>query len=99
MIILGAVMALSSGVLGIFEQLHLLEGLMGVSKPINDFKFFSNDLKSIGHLKGKEEKDQYVILSHILRSDKAFGFRPFIRPFVLLIALPHLSRLFPPSVV
>ncbi|KAF9341251.1 hypothetical protein BGZ91_010083 [Linnemannia elongata] len=55
---LGAVMALSSGVLGIFEQLHLFEGLMGVSKPINDFKFFSNDLKSIGHLKGKEEKDQ-----------------------------------------
>lgn len=66
MVILGAVMALSSGVLGIFEQLHLFEGLMGVSKPINDFKFFSNDLKSIGHLKGKEEKDQYVPLSHIL---------------------------------
>ena len=65
MVTLGAVMALSSGVLGIFEQLDLLEGLMGVSKPINDFKFFSNDLKAIGHLKGREEKDQYVPLSHI----------------------------------
>ncbi|KAF9548491.1 hypothetical protein EC957_006304 [Mortierella hygrophila] len=55
---LGSVMSLSAGVLGIFEQLHLLEGLMGVSKPINDFKFFSDDLKSIGHLKNREEKDQ-----------------------------------------
>ncbi|KAF9129138.1 hypothetical protein BGW39_004445 [Mortierella sp. 14UC] len=55
---LGAVMALSAGVLGIFEQLQLLEGLAGVSKPINDFKFFSSELKSIGHLMGKDEKDQ-----------------------------------------
>ncbi|KAF9901661.1 hypothetical protein EC991_005818 [Linnemannia zychae] len=55
---LGAVMALSAGVLGIFEQLQLLEGLAGVSKPINDFKFFSGELKSIGHLQGKDEKDQ-----------------------------------------
>ncbi|KAF9921713.1 hypothetical protein FBU30_008218 [Linnemannia zychae] len=55
---LGAVMALSAGVLGIFEQLQLLDGLKGVSKPINEFKFFSNELKSIGHLKGKDEKEE-----------------------------------------
>lgn len=71
-------MALSAGVLGIFEQLYLLEGLKGVSKPINDFKLFSNELKSIGHLKGKEEKDQYVPLSH-LPANEAVGFK----------AIPH----------
>ncbi|KAF9083136.1 hypothetical protein BGX23_011758 [Mortierella sp. AD031] len=56
---LGAVMALSSGVLGIFEQLQLLEGLLGVSKSINDFKFFSAELKKIGHMKGIDEKGQF----------------------------------------
>ena len=70
-------MALSAGVLGIFEQLELLEGLLGVSKPINDFKFLSNELKSIGYIKGKDEKDEYVYIpSRPARVNEGASFIP-----------------------